>query len=221
MPTDDPRPPTQRWSRRTLLRAGLFAAAAGLPLVARGSFTPRQSEGPFFPKDPQDDTDADLTRIDGHADTATGQVIIVSGRVLDGDGSPVDNAIIDVWHANSYGRYNHPADRSSAPLDPHFQGWGRLATGTDGRYRFRTIAPGAYAASRDWQRPPHIHFKVRRSGYEDLTTQMYFSAEPLNETDRILQALSAADREKVIVGFSEQLDGVAAGRFDLVIRNTA
>ncbi len=209
-----------RWTRRALLRAGLLAAAAGLPLVARGGYTPTQSEGPFFPANPQDDTDADLTRIDGHDQRAAGEIIVVSGRVLDGDGVPVQDALVDVWHANSSGRYNHPADRSAAPLDPHFQGWGQLVTGTDGGYRFRTIMPGAYAASRDWQRPPHIHFKVRRTGFEELTTQMYFEAEPLNETDRILQALPAADREKVVVSFSPGRDGHPAGRFDLILRDT-
>jgi protocatechuate 3,4-dioxygenase beta subunit len=206
------------WTRRRLLAAGLAVGASMTPLLARAGLTPAQAEGPFYPSESPADSDADLTRIDGRSERAEGQSLMVSGRVLDPDGNPVAGARVDIWQANHFGRYRHAGDRSEAPLDPNFQGFGQVTTGADGRYRFLTIKPGAYAASRSWQRPPHIHFKVRGAGVEDLTTQMYFAGNPLNGGDRILQALSATEQRRVVVPFAPGPDGIPAGRFDIRLR---
>lgn len=90
--------------------------------------------------------------------------------MLDEAGQPVADALIDVWQTNSHGRYVHEADANPAPLDKNFQGWAKLKIGPDGRYRVKTIKPGAYPVGDGWSRPPHIHFKVARRGIHELTT---------------------------------------------------
>ena len=102
------------------------------------------------------------------------------------------HADLELWQANAFGRYIHPADTdASGPLDPNFQGYGRLRADADGRYRIKTIRPPPYSG-----RTPHIHFNVA-SGGTHLTTQMFFEGEPLNERDglyRYLAATTAAPR---------------------------
>ena len=204
-------------SRRGLLQSALGALALGAaaPLQAE---TPRQTEGPFFPKKSQPDTDADMTRIAGHEKAAEGAVVEIHGRVLDEAGEPVSDALVDVWQANVHGRYDHESDPNPAPLDPNFQGWAQLRTDKDGSYRVRTIAPGAYKVGENWTRPPHIHFKVARRGFHELTTQMYFSGNPLNDVDRILLAIPEAKRAEVVIDFAAVDDATRHGQFDIVLR---
>lgn len=209
---------SNRIKRRTLLTAGVGAAGAvgtGL-LGAAMSPTPASPEGPFYPIHQQLDRDTDLTRISGRAGRAQGQVVRVSGRVLDDNGQPVAGALVDIWQANAQGRYAHEDDPATAPLDPDFQGWGMVKTDAEGRYAFTTIKPGAYAVSSGWSRPPHIHFKVSRRGHHELTTQMYFAGEPLNETDRLLQSVDEAVRGQLVVDFRDT-DGVLQGDFPIVL----
>jgi len=206
-------------TRRWFLRGSIGAAAtvASAPLLA--ATTPRQSEGPFYPVREQRDTDADLARVEGRAERAAGELIEVSGRVLDEDGNPVADALVDVWQANANGRYAHERDRNPAPLDENFQGWGKLQTDAEGRYRFRTIKPGPYPVRPDWSRPPHIHFKVARRGYHELTTQMYFAGDPLNDTDLLLQSVPEPGQRMLIVDFRAAPGGEAKqGVFDIVLR---
>jgi protocatechuate 3,4-dioxygenase beta subunit len=205
-------------TRRSFLRGSVGAAAmvASAPLLA--ATTPKQTEGPFYPVHEQRDTDADMTRIEGRAGQATGEVVEVSGRVLDEDGNPVADALVDVWQANAHGRYAHERDRNPAPLDENFQGWAKLITDAEGRYRFRTIRPGAYPVRDDWTRPPHIHFKVARRGYHELTTQMYFAGDPLNDHDLLLQSVAEPGRSMLLVEFSASRQGDAQqGVFDIVL----
>ena len=204
-------------ARRRILTGSIAAAAtvAAAPLLA--GTTPAQGEGPFFPVQDQADKDADLTRVAGRSAQAQGEVVVVEGRVLDEGGQPIENALIDVWQANARGRYAHEGDPNPAPLDPNFQGWAKLTTDAEGRYRFRTIKPGAYPATEEWSRPPHIHFKVARRGYHELTTQMYFAGDPLNDVDRLLQALSPAEQRMLVVDFVSG-SGDPTGQFDLVLK---
>lgn len=181
-------------SRRDVLGA-TAVAGTGIALEAASAnpatldVTPPHTEGPFYPVVDQADKDFDLTRI-GDADVvATGEIIMVEGQVLDDAGAPVVNAVVDIWQANAAGRYAHELDPNPAPLDPRFQGWGILKTDDEGRYRFKTIRPGAYPVDDSWTRPPHIHFKVSRRGYREITTQMYFENEPLNDVDQLLNEL--------------------------------
>jgi protocatechuate 3,4-dioxygenase beta subunit len=195
------------------------ASAMGQVIEAACRRTPAQTEGPFYPVKDQPDKDNDLTLVRGRTEHARGQVILVRGLVTDEECRPIERALVEIWQACASGRYNHPGDDNPAPLDPDFQYWGRALTDGDGRYEFRTILPGAYPADTDWTRPPHIHFKVHRKGYHELTTQMYFEGEALNDRDRILMSLPAGDREAVIVRLEDVAEpGVKACRFDLGLR---
>lgn len=133
---------------------------------------------------------------------AIGQRIEITGRILDEDGRPVAGAVVELWQANAAGRYAHPIDQALAPLDPNFEGHGRILTDADGRYAFFTVKPGAYAVpvQETWWRPPHLHFSVfGPSCLSRLVTQMYFPGEPLNGLDRILCSIpDAAARERMI-----------------------
>lgn len=170
---------------------------AGSLLAQKLRRTPAQILGPFYPLHKPLDQDADLTMIAGKPGRAAGQVIHVMGRVTDAQGEALPGVRIEIWQANTYGRYTHPSDTNSAPLDPNFEGYAVLTTDAQGRYRFKTIKPGAYPTDAGAMRPPHIHFdltgKVNRT-----VTQMYFAGEPLNDGDNLLQTVGA-NRERLIV----------------------
>ena len=185
---------------------------------------PDDARDPFTACPPQPSLRAgedDLTRLAPGRPQASGDAIVISGRVVDEDFRPVRRMLIEVWGANAHGRYSHLIDagRNDAPLDPNFYGFGRLMTDDDGRYRVRTIKPGAYIARKDiaWWRPPHVHFSVVGSGVR-LVTQMYFPDEPLNEKDYIFLIVPAADRDRVIGEPIDPLRGDRAFRFDIVLR---
>lgn len=203
-----------RFTRRGLLGLGLGVAAplAALAapvraLAASCGLTPRQTSGPFFPIHDQLDKDVDLTRLPGHDSPADGLVIRVEGRVLDEACRPVAGALVDLWQADSNGRYSHPGDPNPARRDPNFQGWGQAVTDRAGRFAFRTIKPAAYPLafldsgtpdeSEGW-RTPHLHFRVTKRGWRELATQMYFEGEALNEKDIVLARVPRADWPKVI-----------------------
>ena len=159
--------------------------------------TPRDAEGPFYPITPQKDKDADLTQIEGKQGTAKGTIIEVFGQVLDTDMNAIEDVTIDLWQANSFGKYHHPHDNSEAPIDENFQSWAIIQSGVDGKFKFRTVMPGAYplGVAPENQRTPHIHFKVGKLGYESLLTQMYFPDQPLNKTDGLYQRKTKAQQK--------------------------
>ena len=146
--------------------------------------------GPVYGHESVRPEDADLTR--QHAGEPLGERIIVTGRVLDGDGRPVRNGLVEVWQANAAGRYIHKNDGHPAPLDPNFSGAGRCLTDEEGRYRFVTIKPGAYPWKNHdnaW-RPAHIHLSLFGEAFRSrLITQMYFPGDPLFEHDPIFQSV--------------------------------
>ncbi|MDA3934622.1 MAG: protocatechuate 3,4-dioxygenase [Gammaproteobacteria bacterium] len=206
------------FTRRMLVQGSMAMAALSATGSLLAATTPPQTEGPFFPIHKQPDTDADMTLIQGHSEHALGEIVEVSGRVLDEDGQPIAEALVDVWQANSHGRYSHEADSNPAPLDQNFQGWAQLKTDAEGRYRVKTIKPGAYPVIDGWTRPPHIHFKVARRGYHELTTQMYFAGDPLNDIDRLLQSVPESERAMLVVDFSSAAGGGDKhGEFALVM----
>lgn len=211
-------------SRRSILKTGGFLSlgllSAGIARAAEVcGLTPPQTEGPFYPVNEQTDKDVDLTRIEGHSQAATGQIIRIVGQVRDMSCKPLAGAMVEIWQACASGKYNHPEDPNTAALDPHFQYWGRTTTDANGHYSFLSIKPGAYPATSDWIRPPHIHYKVAAPGHRTLTTQFYFEGDPHNAKDRILRALPPAQRKLVIAPFAAtvQNPNVLAGTFDVVI----
>jgi protocatechuate 3,4-dioxygenase beta subunit len=203
--------PKSRMNRRDLLGAGLALPIAALvaPRAAAEvcELTPRQTTGPFYPVHDQADKDLDLTRLTGHEESAAGEIIRVQGRVLDPDCRPVEGALVDLWQADSNGRYSHPADPNPARRDPNFQGWGQVVTDAEGRYAFRTIKPAAYPLEflggrpdvRAGYRTPHIHFRVSKRGYREFSTQMYFAGEALNDRDILLSRVPEAERPKLVI----------------------
>lgn len=138
-----------------------------------------------------------------------GERIIVSGRLLDGDGKPVRRQLIEVWQANSAGRYIHKRDRHPAPIDPYFPGMGRTVTDDEGRYRFVTIKPGPYPWKNHhnaW-RPAHIHFSVFGSEFtQRIVTQMYFPGDPLFALDPIYQSIrDEKARNRLIANYDHSI----------------
>jgi protocatechuate 3,4-dioxygenase beta subunit len=202
---------------RRLLLAHLGAGALAAGAHAQGSAlspTPAQTEGPFYPSNPMAERDADLTRIAGRTQRAFGQVIEVRVRVLDRAGRPVRGAGIDLWQANAAGKYDHPNDTNDAPKDQNFQGFARLTSGNDGGARIVTVKPGSYPSGRR-MRTPHLHWRISGNGAE-LTTQMYFPGEALNENDRVLSRL--ADPRSVIARPDSAAEAGALGfAWDVVL----
>ncbi len=159
--------------------------------------------GPVYGHETVRAGDNDLTT--QHKGEPLGERIIVSGRVLDEDGRPIPNALVEVWQANAAGRYHHEVDQHPAPLDPNFSGAGRCLTDADGNYRFVTIKPGAYPWGNHenaW-RPAHIHFSLfGRMFMERLVTQMYFPGDPLQPLDPIFNAVrDPAARARLVAQF--------------------
>src|SRR6202165_764942 len=172
-------------SRREILKMSALTGIASVVstkfAMARAALrrTPEQILVPFYPLKPLDQN-ADLTRIPGRPGRAEGLVLNVMGRVLNLKGEPVRNAQVEIWQANMHGRYTHPSDHNTAPLDPNFEGSAILATDDDGRYRFKTIKPAAYPAGPNRMRPAHIHLQVL-CRQEKIVTQMYFENDPYNQ----------------------------------------
>ena len=208
--------------RRALLAAGasgIAIAALGVPVSTRADGrppTPPQSLGPFYPYAPEVERDADLVTIRGGAGIAKGEIALVMGRVLDARGWPVAGVRIEIWQCNAFGRYHHPRDNSSAPLDPNFQGYGETVSAADGAYRFRAIKPVPYPG-----RAPHIHFRLSGRDFAPLVTQLYVAGHPLNDGDILFSSIvDARARASLAVPFRrvEEADSLAA-KFDITLDN--
>lgn len=179
--------------------------------------------GPVFGHDQARPGDADLTK--QHEGEPQGERIIVTGRLLDEDGRPIPNSLVEIWQCNAAGRYLHPVDQHPAPLDPNFTGAGRAVTDAEGRYRFVTIKPGAYP----WRnhhnawRPAHIHFSLfGHSFLSRLITQMYFPGDPLFSQDPIFNSVTdPTARERLIAKFdlaTTEPEWALGYVFDIVLR---
>lgn len=209
-------------SRREFVRGVAWSAAA---LAAPGALaealtlTPRQTEGPFYPDKLPLDTDNDLIIINDALSPAVGEITHLGGRVLDADGSPIRNAVVEIWQVDGNGVYLH--SRSAGERrDANFQGFGRFLTDSRGRYYFRTVKPVPYPG-----RTPHIHFAINRNGKRVLTTQCYVKSEKeRNERDGVLAGIrDEKQRAAVLVDF-KPLKGSDLGeltaRFDIVLGQT-
>jgi protocatechuate 3,4-dioxygenase beta subunit len=169
------------------------------------------------------DGDDDLTT--QHSGEPIGERITVSGRVFDTEGKPLRGTLVEIWQANSAGRYLHRWDRWPAPLDPNFSGAGRTVTDDEGRYRFLTIKPGPYPWGNHYNawRPAHIHFSLMgRAFTQRLVTQMYFPGDVFFPYDPIFNSVrDETARERMISRFSihgTQPNWAAAYEFDIYLR---
>ncbi|WP_448046122.1 protocatechuate 3,4-dioxygenase subunit beta [Bradyrhizobium liaoningense] len=179
--------------------------------------------GPVYGHETVRDGDNDLTR--QHSGEPLGERIIVHGHVRDEDGRGVPNSLIEIWQANSCGRYVHVRDQHPAPLDPNFTGAGRTVSDASGYYRFVTIKPGAYPWGNHhnaW-RPAHIHLSV--FGYSFVTrlvTQMYFPNAPLFPFDPIFNSVPDENaRARMVSSFdleNTKPEWALCYRFDIVLR---
>lgn len=207
-------------TRRDVLRAGFVQI--GLLAVPDWLFaqelirTPHQTEGPFYPTELPLDQDNDLIVVSKSITSAVGTITHLSGRVLDVKGSPIRNAVVEIWQVDNHGAYLHSGSDNHAGRDKNFQGFGRFETSSTGEYRFRTIKPVPYPG-----RTPHIHVKVKKGGRELLTTQCYIKGEPQNERDGVLRGVrDPKARESLIVDFAPipaSKIGELGAKFDIVV----
>ena len=174
--------------------------------MTRLPLTSSQTVGPFFHDAMmREDARCDVLV----SDTTEGKRIRVEGRVLDGDGAGVPDAVIEIWQANHHGRYNHPSDTRDLPLDPAFTGYGRIATQSDGKFCFTTIKPGPVPFDRRRSQAPHISVAVLGRGLlNHLYTRIYFDDEQLTTVDPVLQRVTP-DRRPTLIA---RRDTNASGR---------
>jgi protocatechuate 3,4-dioxygenase alpha subunit len=156
--------------------------------------TPWQTVGPFF----QIGWDGRyIAEIAGPG--VAGMRVAIEGRLLDGDGQPVADGVIEIWQANAQGRYAHPEDARDLPLEPGFHGFGRVPTHGDGRFRFTTIKPGRVPAPGGALQAPHLVVSVLARGItRRLATRIYFPGEASNAEDPVLALVPGARRATLI-----------------------
>ena len=202
-------------------RSSLLRAPKRPPVPLAQGLT--EVTGPLLGAERVTAADADLTR--RHGGEPLGERIILTGRVLDSGGRPVPDTLVEIWQANSSGRYAHGVDDHDAPLDPNFDGAGRCMTDSEGRYRFVTIKPGAYPWKNHlnaW-RPAHVHFSLfGRAFTQRLITQMYFPGDPLFAQDPIFNSVpDPKARERMIARFDLGLtlpEWALGYQWDIVLR---
>ena len=193
-------------------------------LVALSPRTASELTGPSFAPPPK----GDRNMAEGKTGWALGQLIRVVVRVLDEDARPQEGALVEIWHANAAGKYQHPVDGRDAPLDENFRSWGRGLADANGEVDFLTIRPGAYPVPNtgNWWRPPHIHISAYGDAFASrIISQIYFPGDPLNPLDGILNGIpDEKARARLMlqpdadVGIHEMALGY---RFDLVLRGRA
>src|SRR6266550_2587486 len=177
--------------------------------------TPSQTVGPFFHLGMARAEWTDLT-----ADHPAGEKIAIEGQVIDGDGAPVPDAIIELWQANAAGRYNHPDDKQTdKPLDPNFRGFGRVATDAEGSFRFTTVKPGPLPGRGNSLQAPHINVLLLSRGLLiHLHTRIYFEGEPANAADPLLSSIEDRAVRGTLLARREGSGSPALYRFDIVMQ---
>jgi protocatechuate 3,4-dioxygenase, alpha subunit len=174
--------------------------------------TPSQTIGPFFRPALIDATGSNLVRKETRGDRVT-----IEGRIIDGDGAPVTDAMIEIWQANAEGKYDHPEDDQEKLVDPAFHGYGRTCTDEKGIFRFETIKPGSVPGSDGKLQAPHINVSIFARGLlKRLVTRIYFPDDPLNATDALLNSAPSQRRSTMIAAWSDPAHRMI--RFDIILQ---
>lgn len=178
--------------------------------------TPSQTVGPFF----------HIGLIRGGEnmnvmvnDQTSGEMILVRGTVIDGDGELIQDALLEIWQADAKGIYGHPADLEHPDADPTFDGFGRAPTDDNGEFFFRTIKPGAVERDGEPTMAPHINFRIFARGMLiHAYTRMYFPNQAENENDPVLKIINDADRRLTLIAVQEASEDLPTYRFDVVLQ---
>jgi protocatechuate 3,4-dioxygenase, alpha subunit len=156
--------------------------------------TTSQTVGPFFTIGL-----ARLRKTDLVGAGVSGERITIAGRVIDGNGKPVPDALLEIWQANSHGKYAHPDDTQNKPLEPGFRGYGRIGVEENGGFQFTTVKPGAVPGPDGKMQAPHIAVSVFARGLQlRLVTRIYFPEETANAYDYVLNLVEPARRATLI-----------------------
>lgn len=178
--------------------------------------TPSQTVGPFFHYGLIFGGENILV-----SDHARGQRIVLTGQVIDGDGAPMPDAMLEIWHADAAGIYPHPEDPRHASVDPHFRGFGRSDTTHEGqRYRFETVKPGRVPGPGGTLQAPHVCLRIFARGLLlHLTTRLYFADEPqANATDPVLAKIDPGRRETLLAKPVASAAAIPIYQLDLVLQ---
>lgn len=147
-----------------------------------------------------------------------GERVAIEGRVVDADGKPVNDAAVEIWQANSQGKYPSPEDPQDKPVEPGFRGYGRSLTDDGGNFRFRTIKPGRVPGPDGKLQAPHLCVTVFMRGLlKQLVTRMYFPDDPANADDAVLRLVPAERRATLVA--TKRPDGALAWNLVLQGRN--
>jgi len=215
--------PNQDLPRRAFLKDALIGATL---FMTSGAFaeqltaTPSQTAGPFYPNKLPLDTDNDLLIINDSITPSVGQITHLSGKILDKNGNPMRNALVEIWQVDNNGAYLHENDRNYEQRDTNFQGFGRFLTSSTGEYYFRTVKPVPYG-----RRTPHIHFAVHQKGEERFTTQCYIKGHPQNDKDGIFnRAAPTPELRKLIESdfalIPDSSIGELHAQFNIILNHT-
>lgn len=209
-------------SRRRLLHSLLLTTGGVITSSVYAealSLTPRATEGPYYPDHLPLDQDNDLTMIIGGKAPATGVVTEFGGRLLNADGKPIENGVIELWQADNNGCYIHSRGaQQGKQRDPHFQGFGKIETNAKGEYRFRTIKPGLYTG-----RTIHWHIRAKQNGKSMLTTQLFIAGVPQNDRDGILRGMGTDQQRLSVIREFKPMSTESkelVGTWDIVIGQT-
>lgn len=173
--------------------------------------TPSQTIGPFYHFSLLFEGGEQLVN-----ENTLGERITVEGRIFDGKGEPVTDCLIEIWQADSAGRYNHPEDEQDKPRDPNFNGFGRVTIDDDGWYRFYTVKPGPVQGLRNAPQAPHINISILGRGIlKRIATRFYFEDEPANDYDPVLNLVPEERRASLI---ARRVDDRAAYRMDIFLQ---
>jgi protocatechuate 3,4-dioxygenase alpha subunit len=145
-----------------------------------------------------------------------GERIKIEGRVLDGDGEPVPDAMVEIWQADSSGIFNHPADPRCEQADPFFRGFGRSGTDAEGKFWFKTIKPGCVPWDERQMQAPHLNIRVFARGMLiHAVTRLYFSDESANQTDPVLTSIDDPAQRQTLIAMREEAADLVTYRFDI------